>query len=116
MNWTDPAQSTFANAYKSALKAGYSDSYAKNITHLAPSWLSEYIERTQLTDEHIEAGVTALALEVKNSKSPDDTRLKAYELLARLRGMLNTNNTNITQVNVQPILGGTTKNTDVIDV
>lgn len=41
--YTDPKSETFANACKSALKAGYSESYAENITTLMPDWLLENI-------------------------------------------------------------------------
>lgn len=115
--WTSPDSNTFANAFQSALSVGYSESYSKNITHLAPSWLSEYMERTKLNDELIEAGITALALDSPNSKSPDDTRLRAFELLAKLKGLVdNKNNSGNVQVNVQPILGGATQDRTTINV
>jgi predicted transcriptional regulator len=42
-SYTDPTSETFSNALRSALKAGYSQEYAENITHLLPDWLSENI-------------------------------------------------------------------------
>lgn len=39
--YCSPKSDTFGNAYKSALAAGYTDSYAKNIMHIMPDWLSE---------------------------------------------------------------------------
>lgn len=105
-NWISPESETFGNAYQSARRAGFSNSYALNITNLAPSWLSENIERLNLEQEHIKQGIQKLAINAPNSKSPDDTRLKAYETLAKITGMIDNKNTNITQVNVQPILGG----------
>ena len=41
--YTDPKSDTFSNALQSALKAGYEESYANNITGLMPEWLSENI-------------------------------------------------------------------------
>jgi hypothetical protein len=43
--YTDPKSETFSNAYRSALKAGYEQQYAENITNLMPDWLSEAMER-----------------------------------------------------------------------
>ena len=41
--YTNPKSETFSNALQSALKAGYSQEYAENITSLLPDWLSESI-------------------------------------------------------------------------
>ena len=43
--YTDPTSETFSDAKNSAIKAGYSEEYAENITHLMPDWLSESIGR-----------------------------------------------------------------------
>jgi hypothetical protein len=39
--YTDPKSFTFSNALQSALKAGYKQEYAENITSEMPEWLSE---------------------------------------------------------------------------
>lgn len=39
--YTDPRSETFSNALQSALRAGYTEEYANNITSLLPDWLSE---------------------------------------------------------------------------
>lgn len=39
--YTNPKSPNFGNATQSALKAGYAQEYAENITHLMPEWLSE---------------------------------------------------------------------------
>jgi hypothetical protein len=45
----NPKEETFSNALQSALKAGYAQEYAENITALMPTWLSEAIgERSML--------------------------------------------------------------------
>lgn len=103
--WTDPASETFGNVYKSALKSGFSKTYSKNLLNVAPKWLLTYIDRTNLTEEHITQGIQNLAMSAPNSKSPDDTRLKAYELLMKLKGLADNKTT--TNINiVQPILAG----------
>lgn len=103
--WLTPTSETFGNAYKSFKLAGFSESYSKNIVGQAPQWISEYLDRVNMTNEHIEAGIQNLAMAAPNSRSPDDTRLKAYEVLSKIRGMIdNKQTTNVTLV--QPILGG----------
>ncbi len=40
-NYIDPTSETFSNALQSALKAGYSQDHAENLTRKAPNWLAE---------------------------------------------------------------------------
>lgn len=103
--WMNSDSDTFGNLYKSCLKAGFRPSYALNIANLNPNWLSENIDLQQLNPEHIKQGVQRIATGDINSRSVDDTRLKAYELLGRYAGMDNNKQTtNVTLV--QPILAG----------
>ena len=44
----DKKEDTFGNAYQAGIKAGFSDEYSRNITHLMPKWLSEFIEDERL--------------------------------------------------------------------
>lgn len=46
--YTDPKSDTFSNAYQSAIKSGYEDTYARNITDLMPDWLLENIGTERL--------------------------------------------------------------------
>ena len=107
-SWINPTSDTFGNAYHSALKAGYSKHYATVLT--APmtlnKWIEEYRRKLDFGPEHIKQGIQTIALVANNSKSPDDTRLKAYETLARIGGMLDNNRGNVSVTVVQPILGG----------
>lgn len=104
--WLNPGSETFGNAYRSFKKAGFSDSYSKNIKNLAPKWLSEYIDRVDLSEEHIKQGIQNIATNPNvNSKSPADTNLKAFEALADIKGMIG-NKGNTTNVIVTPILNG----------
>lgn len=45
--YMDPTSDTWSNALQSALKAGYSEEYANNITGNMPVWLSESIGKHQ---------------------------------------------------------------------
>lgn len=47
-NYLDPKSETWSNAYQSALRAGYSEEYAKNMTGQMPDWLSENIKDSSL--------------------------------------------------------------------
>lgn len=46
--YLDPKSETFSNAHNSAVKAGYSEEYAQNITGQMPNWLSESISDNEL--------------------------------------------------------------------
>lgn len=111
--WLDPKSPTFGNAYKSAINSGYSPAYANQLASPAVNnkWLQEYKKRLNLTEEHIRQGISNLALQANDSRSPDDTRLKAYEILAKIHGMVDSKG-NTTNILVQPILGG--KSVDVV--
>lgn len=41
VEYLNPKSPNFSNALQSGLKAGYSQEYSENITHLMPDWLSE---------------------------------------------------------------------------
>jgi len=81
-NFTDPNSETYADALNSGKKAGFSDSYAKNILSLMPDWLSTCIEDAQLVtkalrnlnnlleseDERVSADITKFTLTRLNKK------------------------------------------------
>ena len=108
--WLEPSSDTFGNAYKSAIKAKFSPHYATIISSptVNNKWITEYVRRLNLTEEHIRQGISKLALSANNSRSPDDTRLKAYETLAKIQGLIDSKGST-TNVIVQPILGGQSK-------
>lgn len=103
--WLTPTSETFGNSYRSALKAGFKSTYAYNIMNVTPKWLLSSIDRLDMQDEHIKAGIQQIALAAPNSRSPDDTRLKAYETLGKIRGMIDKPG-GASFTFVQPILGG----------
>ena len=103
--YLNPLSETFGNVYRSGLKAGFSKYYATNLRNVAPKWLQSYLEKTDFTNDHINQLLQQLALNAENSRSPDDSRLKAIELMMKSKGMIDKQggiNFNI----VQPILDG----------
>jgi hypothetical protein len=52
-NYIDPSSETWSNAVQSALKAGYSEEYANNITALMPKWLEEAINDNKILEKAI---------------------------------------------------------------
>lgn len=107
-NWLTPTSVTFGNAYKSAVAAGYSDYYAQKIAspNTCNKWIGEFVKRLSLTEDHIIAGISELALSKElDSRSPADTNLKAYELLMKASGMIDSKSGTTVNI-VQPILGG----------
>lgn len=89
----DPMSRTFGNVYRSALEAGYSESYARNLTtkQKQGEWLLEYVDKTDLTPEHITAGIASIARTGIRQRD----KLRAYELLAKLQGMLIDRSANV---------------------
>src|SRR5688572_9541063 len=62
-NYFDPGSQTFGNIFKSALKAGYKESYARNLVrHKSKNmWLEEFVRNTKLEPEHITQGIQEIA-------------------------------------------------------
>lgn len=116
--WLTPTSPTFGNAYQSALKAGYKDNYARQISSNAVGnkWLKEFANKTNFTDEHILQGIQEIYSNPEvynNARSPADTRLKALEIYGKAKGMFKDNNRTTVNI-VQPILAGQSyKPTDV---
>jgi hypothetical protein len=84
-NWLDPSSETFANAYQSALKAGYSAAHAKQITSTAQSleWVKEARSRLpSYKPEHI-----VKKLENLTNASKDSDKIRALELLGKINGL-----------------------------
>ena len=82
----DPSSDTFGNVYRSAIKVGYSESYARQLTSPAVKnmWIHEYASKRDYTENHIKAGIPNIA----QSAIRDSDKLKALELLAKLNGLL----------------------------
>ena len=61
--YIDPNSPSFANARASAIRAGYSEQYADNITAQQPAWLGDLLADTQLVRAEM------LALSERNLKN-----------------------------------------------
>jgi len=81
-----PSSETYANAFRSALAAGYSDNYAKQIMSVGGAWIKigNYLNATAMTPEHIISQAEKIALTGKT----DGDKLKALDFLAKAKGMM----------------------------
>lgn len=52
--YVDPGSPTFDNAYKSAVKAGFSDKYSRQILNKNNKWLLDIVRNTNMIDESLE--------------------------------------------------------------
>jgi hypothetical protein len=85
--YSDPASTTFGNAYKSAVSAGYSHQTARNITHLMPEWLSDNIGKlTVMGPDELMNELTRI---IQDVEEPTVIRLKAIEMSMRAYSMMN---------------------------
>lgn len=85
--YLDPKSPTFANAYESAMEAGFSETYSKIIA--SPSvnrvWIQEARNLVKMGPEHI---VQALQEEAMNRKeNRGSERIRALELIAKIQGL-----------------------------
>jgi len=86
MYWLDTASPSFANAYQSAKRAGFSDYSSRVITSNSHNleWIKEAKAYLDIyTPTHIVSGMQSIAT---NSKADRD-KLRALELLAKIQGM-----------------------------
>ena len=83
----NPSSETYANAYQSALAAGYSENYSKQIVSVGSRWvkIGNYVDATNLTPEHIIKSAERIALK---PDTKDSDKLKSLEFLAKTHGML----------------------------
>jgi len=85
--YMDPKEKeTFGNSYQSALKAGYSESYAKNIMSpsLALQWVQQAKNIMRLNPEHLKF---ALAQIITDKMARDSDKIAAIKLLGTDQGM-----------------------------
>lgn len=101
---------TFGNLRESALLAGYTETYARSLNR-DQQWLEQarayYTSHFEPT--HIIRGVEAIA----HTSNRDETRLRAYEVLAKLKGMYSDTTTTVNIV--QPILNAQSIQPTIID-
>lgn len=85
-NYLTPTSETFANAYQSAVEAGFSKSYARIITNnsLGLEWVQEAKKNLSAYEpEHIYRAFQGIA----QSNAQDRDKLKALELMGKAQGM-----------------------------
>lgn len=116
--WLDPTSETFGNAYQSALKVGYNERYATQIASPAINnkWVQDYKRLSKLEIEHIEQKLIGMIngrITREQSNSPEDTRLKAMELLGKFTGKLNDKHQTTVNI-VQPILNSSSVKGEII--
>ena len=70
-----PGTEYFGNAYSSAIQAEYSESYARNLTHLLPEWLSENIGNLEVLKKAETKLKETLDLNYKDEKDKVDVNL-----------------------------------------
>ncbi len=90
VNYLDTSSETFSNALQSALKAGYEQEYAENITHLIPDWLSEAIGDNKMVRDAKKALSEALnysTVDESGKVDPGVGRLKLDASKLVLKGM-----------------------------
>lgn len=84
--WLNPDSKTFANAYQSALEAGFSEHYARVLTTDAKNieWIQQGKDiLRQFTPMHIAQGFQHIA-----TQSPyDRDKIQALDRLAKIHGM-----------------------------
>ena len=93
-HYLDPKSETFSNALQSALKAGYAQEYAENITHLMPQWLSEAIGSEQLLQKAEKNLNKFLDMDSKPQIQADITKFVA-ERLGKRKYAMRTENINV---------------------
>lgn len=86
VRYMDPKSPTFANPYKSAMEAGYSESYARIIAQPSVNrqWIAEARDIISMQPEHIVQGLQEFALDPSKK---DEIRLRALELLGKSKGI-----------------------------
>lgn len=83
--YLDPTSETYNNALRSALKAGYKQEYAENITHLLPDWLSDAIGEKKKLVEKAKKNLDTF-LESQDEKIAQDTTKFVLKTLGKKEG------------------------------
>jgi len=100
--YCDADSSTFGNCYQSAIKAGFTDQTARNLTHNRPKWLSEKLGQLQVMEP--ELLVLKLSQIINNSTETTSNKLKAIDMLMKHNSMYGSTYQNNVQINIQDVL------------
>lgn len=74
--YNDPESQTFGNCYKSALQAGYSESYSRTLSSQTPKWFTEnsrHGELMELAEERLKHYLNIEAEDPQTMKIQQDT-------------------------------------------
>lgn len=85
--YMDPKEKeTFGNDYQAAIKAGYSESYAKNImsSSLALQWVQQARNIMRLNPEHLKMALVQI---ITDNMAKDADKIAAIKLLGTDQGM-----------------------------
>lgn len=74
-NYFDPKSDTFSNGLQSALKAGFSEEYAKVLMSKMPTWLSEKVNEMSMLSKAERNINKVLDLETKNKEGDEEPQL-----------------------------------------
>ena len=84
--YMDPKSDTFGNSYQSAIKAGFSESYASQI--MKPSvgldWVSHAYNIMKLEPDHLKMSLTKI---ITDDYSKDSDKIAAIKLLGQEQGL-----------------------------
>lgn len=73
--YTDPNSPTYNNARQSALKAGYSESYANNLTVQSPDWMTGDAMRIAMLQRAEQSLRELLAMSDEDKKNPQKMKI-----------------------------------------
>lgn len=84
--YLDPKSPSFANAYESAMEAGYSDDYARIIAMPSVNnlWIQQARNLIKMGPEHLSQALSSEALSPLNKASD---RIRALELIGKMQGV-----------------------------
>lgn len=85
-SYMDPKSDTFGNSYQSALKAGFSETYASSI--MKPSvgleWVKQAYNIMKLEPDHLKMSLTKI---ITDELAKDSDKIAAIKLLGQEQGM-----------------------------
>jgi hypothetical protein len=105
-NYYNPESETYSNKFRSALKAGFSESYSRALC--TPSFDTKWVkienwtDASSMTPQHIVTGFERIALQ----SSKEENKIKALENLAKMHGMM-VEKKLVGHVNIEDLLNNT---------
>lgn len=100
--YLDAGSDTFGNCYGSAVRAGYSDQTARNLTHLRPAWLSDSIGQN-VTFEPADL-LAKLAQIIDDRNETTQNKLRAIDMMMKHYNMFAPTSVTAVQLNIQSVL------------